>query len=115
MSSFSNLTPNTIRLVIQTYDKNKISYQTQDIFNSSRYYSTITYLRKIGFFNPCCSIDGCNKYIDENNGGVCEKNDKQHRNGNKTFRYDRNTLAGEIWAIAFKDLKKKEEEAGLIK
>jgi len=98
----AGLTISNQELLVLILDKKLVSYRTQGIYNSRKFYNVVSFLRRNSLINPICVV--CKRGIEENHRNTCGRR-KCEREKQSNCREFELTLKGEIMAHAIKDLK----------
>lgn len=90
-------------LLVHTLDKGFVTYKSQKIYSSRKFYNIISFLRKNNIVNACCVI--CRKQISDNHHNTCKSRKCYllRQNNNRMFEL---TLKGELLAHELRGLKK---------
>lgn len=99
----SGLTPKIQTLMIYSMSNNGINYRDQTIFNSSRYYKAIKFLKRNGLIHQVCSV--CQRNLKQDQKTMCNKTDRGHRYSDKNIKHYELSLSGEILTMFLKRLK----------
>jgi hypothetical protein len=96
------LTVNNQKLLVLILNRKFVSYKTQTIYNSRKFYNVISFLRKNKFVNPVCVV--CKREISDNHRNTCldRKCMKRKMTNHREFEL---TLTGELLAHVLEDLK----------
>jgi len=99
------LTPKLQNLIVHTAKIGKLSYKTQNIYNSHRFYNAIAFLKRNNLIMSICPV--CFKELNENEI-ICGNKDKSHRifkSENTNPKMFKLNLKGEIYAYMLSELR----------
>ena len=84
------------KLILYAFKNIPITFKTQKIFNSYKFYSAIKFLKKNGLMIDCCF---CGEVL------PCKNKNYEHKKKDGRIKYFRLSLEGEFWALKIEELK----------
>jgi len=99
----SFLTVNEQKLLESVLESRFVTYRTQKIFSSRRFFDAMRLFRENRYVNPVCSV--CKRKIREGNGTTCRSRRCTEKSGITAKTYEL-TLPGEILANELSSIKR---------
>lgn len=98
-----HLTVSAQDLIVLVLDREYVTYRTQKIYSSRKFYKVVSFLRRNDLINPVCV--SCKRGIKDNHRNTCGSRDcdRKRQTSHRMFEL---TLRGELVAHELKSLVK---------